>query len=171
MPAAAQISQSELDKPEDLAFQRRWWIVERAGWLIMIVGVVAGAAGFLGRGPASSDRVETPDGKVSLEYDRWTRLQAPTQLRLRLPPADKQREVSVAISREYCRHVRVRQIAPTPLSTHSTAEGLIIVCRVASAQTDVPIDFDLEMETVGKLEGWLQVDDHPPLRFSQFVYP
>ena len=172
MSTPSQPSENALDRSEDLAFQRRWWIVERVGWLLMFLAVLAGATGLLGRGPAS--RAEIIDGPTSLEYERFARLQAPSYLRLKvlqLVPTAEAREVLVAISHDYCSQVRVVDITPTPESSSTNEEGLTYHFRLEPGQVEVPIDFKLQMETLGKLEGWLRVGDQSPLRFSQFVYP
>jgi hypothetical protein len=171
MSMQSQSSDNKLDKPDDLVFQRRWWVVERTGWFLMVLAVVAGASGFLGRGPASEAHVASSDGQVVLEYERMARLQAPTRLRLRLPESSQSREMSVALPHQYARHVRVEQIMPAPRSTSATDEDLVFQFQLQPADAEVWIDFELKIETIGSLEGSVRVDHRRPLRFSQFVYP
>lgn len=170
MSSPSQTNDNELDNSEDLAFQRRWWIVERTGWLVMFLVVVAGAAGLLGRSPAS--RAEVTDGSASLKYERLARLHAPSDLALHvLQSPTASRELSISLSREYCRDVRVVDITPTPESSTINDAELTYRFRLEPGQTGMPIDFKLNMETLGRLEGWVRIREQPPLRLSQFVYP
>src|SRR4029079_12532418 len=60
---------------EDMDFQRRSWTVERAGWLILGVVMVAALVGLFGYGPVSKAHLNGNDLKLSYErFQRSTKL-------------------------------------------------------------------------------------------------
>lgn len=71
---------NDLEVDQDLAFERKSWAAQRIGWGVMTLAIVAALAGLLGSGPASRTRAETPDGAIAVEYDRFVRANAPTDL-------------------------------------------------------------------------------------------
>ncbi|HEU4345558.1 MAG TPA: hypothetical protein VFU31_28750, partial [Candidatus Binatia bacterium] len=55
------MSKRSLEIEEDLRFQERAWVVQRVGWGVMLLVIVATAAGMFGEGALSSATVG--DGK------------------------------------------------------------------------------------------------------------
>src|SRR5690606_42049710 len=68
---------------EDMAFQRRTWLVERTGWIVLGVILIVALLGYFGgAGPAASTQTASEDGNLSMRYERFLRLRTPTQLRI-----------------------------------------------------------------------------------------
>ena len=64
----------DLEVDEDLPFQRRAWVAQRIGWVLMALFVLAAAVGLLGAGPLSHARIDVP-GLMTLEYERFARFE------------------------------------------------------------------------------------------------
>jgi hypothetical protein len=158
----------DLEIEEDMPGQRRQWIAERCGWIVMGLLLVAAMTGLLGRGAASSATVQSTDGITSLHYERFARLHAPATLRVVTAPAAD--ELSLTLSRAYLDNVQIEEIVPEPRATRLADEKLVYLFPVASQRT-AEVVFRFKMDALGPLQGSVRIDDHPPLEFSQFVYP
>ena len=71
---------------QDLDFQRRSWRLQRLGWSAMGVTVLAALLGLFGTGPLSSATVSSQDEALTLQYNRFWRVQSPMTLRLSVTP-------------------------------------------------------------------------------------
>ena len=67
----------DIDLDQDIDFQQRSWKVQRVGWGLMVLFVLAGLSGLLGTGPLSNVTDGDEGGPLWLEYQRFGRLQAP----------------------------------------------------------------------------------------------
>src|SRR6185503_14041101 len=75
-----------LELEEHVGFQRRDWLAQRIAWVLMVLFVGAAAVGLFGSGPLSRARADVP-GLMTLEYDRFGRLETTEALKVRLEPA------------------------------------------------------------------------------------
>jgi hypothetical protein len=132
---------------QDLEFQRREWRVQHVGWWVLTSFVVAAAAGLFGNGPVSHARVGDPT-RLSVEYDRFTRLGAHTRLVVQgaLPVTDG--PVELSLDRTYFESFRVVRITPEP-------QGIAI------GEQSVTLRFDREPARAG---GYTIILDVEPLR-------
>src|SRR4051812_16139311 len=65
----------------DETFERKWIRFEHVVWGVMIVVVIAGLIGGLGRGPAARAQAGVPP--ILIEYERIVRYQTPTEITVR----------------------------------------------------------------------------------------
>lgn len=75
---------------EDVAFQRKWWIFERLIWSFFGFILLLTVLGVFGRGPVAITQKRSPEGDITLKYDRIERTGTPTDLRVllgRMPSA------------------------------------------------------------------------------------
>jgi len=154
----------ELQLIEDMAFQRREWTMQRLGWAVMSLLVLAAAAGLFGGGPLSSSSAES-DG-LRLEYERFARLDQPTTLRFHFS-ADGRDSATVSISRKYLDGVEIEHIMPQPVRVESDRDWLIysFTARVGAAS------FHLKPEKIGTLAGEAKLGQGKPISFDQLIYP
>lgn len=111
-----------LELDEDLEFQRREWLLERAGWAVLFAIVLAGLVGLLGSGPLSGAQTATVDGSIAVQYGRIIRWQSPQFLEVEFA-RDEPRQIRVAAS--LMRTWSVQQVTPTPKEVTSTREETI----------------------------------------------
>jgi hypothetical protein len=162
---------ADLEIPEDLPFQRREWLAERAAWAVMALLIAAALLGLFGTGPLSRTMAGDEAGPLWLEYERFARLLAPASLRLHLGPgAGRDGTVRVWIDRRYVDSLELQQVTPQPDSMELSGERLILAFRQAERGATV-ITFNTRPTRFGSLSGQVGLIDGPSLQLRQFVYP
>ena len=142
-----------LEIDEDLAFARRSWRVQRASWVGMGVVVVLALAGLLGSGPLSRHAVSLP-GLLRVEYQRFTRYEAPQTLTVRLEPAATQTaEARVWIDRRYLDDARVEAVTPPPARVEAAGDRLVYAFPISRRGEPVAIVVALQSERIGPVGG------------------
>jgi hypothetical protein len=146
----------------EIDFQRRVWIAQRVGWVVIGILILTATLGLFGSGWLS--RASAHGGGLRIEYERFARLQQPTKIRLVLSGQTPQ----VALHRRYFDSVQIEQITPEPSAVESAGEWLIY--RFAGA-TPGAVILQLKPEEFGTLIGAAKLSGGNPLVFRQFVYP
>jgi hypothetical protein len=178
MPGTKRIGDLEVN--QDLAYQRREWLFERIGWIIMAQLILAGLLGLFGSGWLSSTEATSPSGVAHLHYDRFAHHDEPTQLILTIArAADADKRCRVWISREYLQQVRVEAITPLPQRQESGTERQWFEFDIPGERAEIV--FWLAPVVRGNLSGRLGVatgggaeaekTENDALSFSHFVYP
>jgi len=165
----------DLEVHEDLKFQRRSWLVQRVGWIVMALVLLAalvglfGGAGLLG----GEAKAGSEDAMVSVSYERFLRFMKPTTLQIQLSQeAGKEGNVSVWLDREYLDGLQVQQITPQPDAARTGPERLTYVFEVDHLNGPATITFDLLPEQeIGALRGRVGIGAGEQVSFGQFVYP
>ena len=99
------------DRPWELRLQR-------LGWLLFGVMVLAGLAGLLGRGPLSATSARSASGAVTVEYHRFERYHGPTEFLIELErPAATNGEARLWISQSLLGRIEIESIQPEPNAT------------------------------------------------------
>lgn len=98
---------------EDMDFQRKTWVVERAGWLGMLAIVALALLGLFSNGPLSSSTAADASGLLQVDYDRFNRNGASTRIRLRVDRAD-QREVRIRFDARFMESFTFETVSPQP---------------------------------------------------------
>lgn len=162
----------KLEIDEDYPFQQRTWKMQRVGWVIMLLLTLAAVSGLFGSGPLSTTIAHDESGKLSLTHQGFARFQAPTQLAVQAQPDDQAAgELRLCLTRTYLEKVEIQHITPPPKTVEAGADRFIFVFRLAPAAPSITVVFYVEPEKFGLLTGRIGVNDHPPLHFTQFVYP
>jgi hypothetical protein len=157
----------DIDIAQDLDFQRREWVFQRIGWVILFLIALFALLGGCGRGLLARATTQTPDRALVLRYDRLARHQAPSKLELRLQAAAGD-TVSVWLNQPFVDGVKVEQILPEPESVVS-GDGRITWRFVVAANPE--ITFLISPDKFFRRQGELGLNEGPSLRFSQFVFP
>lgn len=163
----------DLDLEQDLSFHRRELRAERVGWGLMLLVVVAALLGLFGSGPLSWGQTQSADGQLEVEYDRFARDLAPTELRLTLHPDPAQgEEVRVWLSRDFLQRVQLQQITPEPQSVETGPGRLTYTFPAAPAGSPVRVVFRGQTQGSGLLRGNAGLPGTAAeVRFSTFIYP
>jgi hypothetical protein len=159
----------EIDQDEE--FERRSFTVQRAGWILMAVIVVAAAGGLLGSGPLARATAAAP-GAFTIEYQRLTRYQSDQTLHIHLDPAvTRGREARVWINRAFLDSSKIESVVPTPLRVEGEADRLYYVFHMAKPGDRLFVAFNIQAEQVGLVQGRIGVRDGREVAFTQLVYP
>jgi hypothetical protein len=162
----------EIEVGEDLEFQQRSWVVQRIGWVVIALVIIAALLGLFGAGPLSQATVGNEGDALRLAYDRFERTKSPATLHVYLAPGIAgEGQVRLWISRDYLKGVLVQQVTPPPAQVEIGPDRLIYTFRVADAAQPALVTFDLEMVQSGRLFGQMGLAEEAPLRFWQWVYP
>jgi hypothetical protein len=148
----------------DVNFQRRAWVVQRVGWVLIAIVLGIAALGFFGTGLVSRASAQA-DG-LRLEYDRFARFKQPTKIQFSLDAAKA--DIQLALSRRYLESVQIEQITPEPSKVESAGEWLIYHF---AGQGPLSVTFHVKPDDFGGLSGAAQTSDGHAVVFRQFVYP
>jgi hypothetical protein len=159
------IKQRTLEIDEDIDFQRKEWMWQRAGMVLLFLLVAGALVGMTGGGGRFS-LAEAGDaaGPVHLEYERIVRRGAMSTLtlQLRASPGD----VKVWVEAPYFQNVRVDTVAPPP--TRVSVEPARHVYTIHAGSAPVTVKLYVEHTTLGRIEGEVGLVGGPSVRFTQW---
>ncbi|HWP42190.1 MAG TPA: hypothetical protein VNO14_03065 [Blastocatellia bacterium] len=162
----------DLEIAQDMTHQRREWAIERVGWAIMALILLAALAGLLGPGPLSKVRVDHPGSALSAVYNRFERHQSPTKLRLEfLPQASPGGKALIRINRTFIEAIEISHIDPEPASVEAHSGDFVYAFNVSEPQQKMAVTFHYEADKYGRLPIRVALDRGPQIEFSQFIYP
>src|SRR3954462_11584167 len=168
MGRAQRIKSHEID--EDLDFERRQWVVQRVSWVIVVLILVAGFAGVFGVGPLSY--TQTTVGPMTVEYQRFIRNLAPTELHLRVDQsAAVDGQIHIWLDQSFVDEFEIQEVNPEPVAMESGPDRVVYQFAVAESNPVAEIAFDLEPNEPGPSHSQIGVLDGPEVDFDQFVYP
>lgn len=155
---------------DDLRFQKVTWTVERVGWLIMAVIVVAAAAGAFG-GPTAREDARDVSGRVQVSYHHFQRHLYPTEFGITVDPRGRS-AVIVRIDRSIAEAFEIRTIVPAPADSMLDADGLRLRFTVAAATRAPPQIKIMAVPTgPGRIRGGIGLLGEEPARLSILIYP
>jgi hypothetical protein len=163
---------SELQIDADLAYQRRTWRMQRIGWFVFVLLVVAGLTGIFGSGPLSRTVAGGPTEGLSIDYERFARLHAPTTFIIRVDRRlARGDEIVVALSGDAVRGLELPATTP-PVEGAGVAPGAILLRFKADRQPgELTIVLHAKPRRIGRLSSQLGVPGGPAHTIRQWIYP
>jgi hypothetical protein len=149
-------------------FQRREWIVQRIGWAVLALLLLAGALGVFGKGPLADQSLSNATAR--LDYERFVRRDADTRWTLTLHRTVAGSTAQIAIDATLASNFEIVSIHPTPSSTALSAGRWVYSFDVRESG-EVPVIFIVQPEKVGRHGGTITVGDAAPFTISQLAYP
>jgi hypothetical protein len=161
----------DLEISVDQEFQRREWRVERIGWGIMLLIIIAALLGLLGGpGPLSNTSVSSGES-LEVSYQRFAHLLEPNSLELRIRLDQGQESVRVWLNQTYLENMQIEEIAPEPQSVEAADGRFIYDFALAAPVEEVRIVFHLNPEQFGTKQGAVGIEGGQSVELSQVVYP
>src|SRR5581483_6446109 len=106
-------SKHGLEINDDPSSQKRKAVGRRTAWVVMGILLIAAFFGLFGSGPLSD--ASATEGGVRVQYERFARRQAQTELQVRVDGAAIRDGVAeVRLSRASASHVDVLDVRPRP---------------------------------------------------------
>jgi hypothetical protein len=158
-----------LDLDEDYEAQKRAWLVQRIGWCVLAMVLLAAVLGGFGPGPLGSV-TELDSSGLRLKYDRFVRYEAPATMRLELP-ASADDEQDFFLDASWLHGVHLESIQPEPIRAQAEGKRVRYTMRVQRRGSATPVSLHYEADAPGSLAGNVGIKGGTPLRISQFVYP
>jgi hypothetical protein len=159
-----------LEIDQDLELELRQWSVQRVGWAVFLLILIAGLAGLLGGGPLG--HAEASADPLTVGYERFARTRAATELEVHISPgAAPNGEVEIWLDRGYLDKVDIEVVLPQPSGMAAAADRIIFRFIVNDPAEPGEIIFDVQPSEPGRIEARLGLVDGPEVRFDQFIYP
>lgn len=168
----ARTAGKRIEIDEDRTHQRVEWRIERVGWALMALLVLAAALGLLGDGPLGEARASRGEG-LDVEFDRLQRAAAPTEYRFSVDPVlAGGGTLRLRLDASLLDEIELQSIVPEPVSVaagpgYTEFEFAIDGTGGAPAR----IAFRFQPTTFGPVQGKASVPGARPLALDHFVYP
>lgn len=152
---------------ENMRFQKRSWIVERAGWGLLILIVLVGLTGALGIGPLSWQTAS--GGSLTVEYERFQRI---TRLARFTFDAKGQTgpELRLHLSEAFQKNFEVSDIQPQPARSTAGPDGIDLSFATNGA-SDERVVIWAHSRHYGRSDIAVRLGGEAPLSLWVFVYP
>lgn len=159
----------DLDVRHDEVFRRREWKIERIGWVLVTLFVLAGLVGLLSSGPLSWATTDE-DAAVVVTYDAVTHYEADESITLTLDPdLVEQGTVALTITGTWMSGIDVQSIWPEPAAQRLVPGGVSLEFDVADpGRLEVTVAYRAQRS--GQLHAELGAGSDE-VTFSQLVIP
>lgn len=165
-------SGSRFDVDEDPKHQHAEWRFEQVGWVIWAAVVLIAATGLLGNGPLSSALAASPDGSVQIEYPRFNRLQAESELKVRLGNRLlRGGVVHLKVSRAFDDTAAIERIQPEPRETVNAGRYAIYLFPVSPSAATADFTFRFKSSRAGIHMYAFGIEDGPEVQVRTVVLP
>lgn len=163
--------QPGLQVAQDLDLERREWRAERLGWMLFALVIVAAILGLFGRGLRTSVARESPDGALTVEYDRFGRRGLQNDVTVETASAGGD-EVGLLVSERFLEEMRVEGVLPEPESTSVQGDDILYRFGVTEPGRPLKLRLSVTPETPWTHSGTLRLEgSEERVSISQFIYP
>ncbi|HEX8555359.1 MAG TPA: hypothetical protein VF695_11680 [Sphingomonas sp.] len=162
----------DLQVDQDMALERRMWIVQRVGWTIMLLIAIAALLGLLGPGPLTRFTAGDEGGPIWVEYYRFERIEGPTDIKINLgPQAASGKEARVWIDREYMESIELETVVPEPERVEAGPDRLVYVFNISNPAEATAVRFRFQPQSPWENKVRIGIEGSKEVSFRQFFYP
>ena len=159
----------DLETGEDLAFERRNWVVSCVGWAIMALFIVLAALGLFGGGPLSQAEVGEKGSALWVRYERFARNDTASPIEIHLGGGAPGERVRVWVSRPLVAQGDLVRTEPDAEAVEIGEDRYVFTFpRLAAGGVVVLV---LRPSKAGWRSAAVGLVDGPELRLGQMVYP
>jgi hypothetical protein len=156
----------------NIEYQRREWVIQRIGWMAMLLPLVAAFHGLLGNGPLTDAPASSSDGAVTIEYFRIARHHQPRTLSVTVAPdVVENGEVKIWIDRAYADQFGLQNIVPDPDSADVEPDRVIYTFTTGQANGPLTVTFSYNHDGFWRQHGRVGLIGGPTISFTQFLFP
>jgi hypothetical protein len=149
---------------EDMAFQRREWALQRVGWALMGLVVVAAILGFTG-GPGALNSAKWEGDGIRVEGRRVERHHRPTEMLVHI---GKSGRVEFWIEGDFLQRMKVEQVVPEPVEMRRAGERLVMVLEMGSGGD---VKLHIEPDGMGRSRARMGVVGGGEVSVTQWLLP
>lgn len=166
-------ARGEFELEDDEPFQRRTWIVQRVGWVLLLVVLTASALGGLGPGLLGRSTAGSPETGLWIEYERIGRQDSPITVALhidrRLVAGDR---LHLVLGGDYLRGAELESLLPRPSGGGAAPQGGVLDFDLHGGGAGV-LRFVLRLKftEAGVFRGEAGLLGGPTLKVSHWIYP
>lgn len=144
-------------------------LLQRTAWILLSALLAAIALGLLGRGgPLSDVDAASPDGELTISYQRFIRYHSPDEMSVTLRAHGP--ETGVRLDQDYAGQVDIDSVTPEPARVIG-ADGALRFVFHSTPGAPLRITFQYSAQHYGPLDGWIAADKGARLPIRQFTYP
>ena len=160
----------KFDIEQDLPFQYRQWRLERIGQVLIACCIMAALLGLFGHNPLSTATERTADGRLSIHYDRFARIESNSDLLVTLESgASKEAVVRLWMDQEYLDAFKVTVVSPLPVRGEARDGGRAFVFQTDGSRFTAILSG--QFQAIGMVHGRVKVDEGESLAVAHFVWP
>jgi hypothetical protein len=161
------------DRGEGIGYQKAEWKVQRIGWAVMLILVLASLIGALGNsGPVAKASLQPADGTFELRYTRLQHHHAPASLEFDISPAVVQNgEVQIWMDADYAKTLSIESIIPEPDGVEVGPERVLYTFKIEAGDAPFAIIYQYQHDGYWWLEGRVGVENGGSVNVRQFIFP
>jgi len=157
---------------DDVEFERTWWRIEIGIWIFLTAFLVIAATGLLGRGPLAKGRIASPDGQLSVQYERISRYKTPSTMIIQISPGrTRTGETSLWVNNGIVRQMGLQRVVPEPHRTEPGPDGVTYVWPIADPATTFTVRLDMQPDTAGVSDQEIRTDSAHSIGMRSVTVP
>lgn len=126
---------------EDLAFQERWWKLERVVWSVFLLVLIADVLGVFGRGWLAKAQLKEPASGMQVDYERVERGSTPSIMKIQFAPdAAVNRQLQLFVSESLVKELGAQRVVPQPEHSTLGEGGITYTFPAQSGKTEMQIE-------------------------------
>lgn len=154
---------------EFLHIQQRHWRLERIGWVLFLLIVLLAVLGVFSQGVLSLTTARSADGALAVEYQRFERNSAASEITVRLQ-GEPGEVIQLDITGNLLDRFAIESIQPEPLGSESLRDGLRLSFRT-DGEGDAAVYLAVRAAALGSSNSRFAVTGAPSIAVDQFIYP
>lgn len=152
-----------LELDEDIVMHEKGWVVQRIGWALMMLTILAGALGLFGEGVISKQQPKL--GELRAEYDKFFRYETEMKIVIESPASDIS---TISLPQAYLKKFRMVRFVPDPLDNITNSED--VVFNFQGTQNHI-VTIYMVPKSYGTINANMRVNSLDPIQLSHFIYP
>lgn len=159
-----------LQLKDQIHLHKRGWVIKRIAWAVFALIIATALGGLLGPGPASKAIAGEQNSPLWVEYNRFNRYQAPTELKIHFKAPGKE-EVHIWMDRQLADNFQVQQFDPQPFKMYTTPDRVYLLILQEKESSGGKVVLDIEPTKFWRNKGRIGLRDGPTVEVNQLYYP
>ena len=154
--------QSSMDMPDEIDLHEKGWVVQRVGWAILLLILLAASLGLFGNGLLSKSR--TGDLMTTIGYEKFGRFESRMEIKI---ATSTQKNIELKIPQPYLRKMEIEKVVPLP-EKQKLEKDKMVLTFLASDIAEITIY--LVPQKAGMISTSIEVNGKS-YNISHFIYP